>query len=426
MSIFTSRSIAAVLFGVLVSSVSGSSAFAQEDPSQFRPAKPPVIKEADPAEKLLAEGMLQQAIDAFKTAPAVTCNTHVKVVSGPNQNEITVKAEFGPDHSLKVETPDSLIVGKDGKLNIVVYSIPDRYLSVPYNGSVTDVIESLMGDRFVAGFEIMMRDGEPINTWLDAVTMRSVISPRITGVKEIKTKDDKTISRISVAGNMGSGWLDYDPETKMIIAVHSDMYPIEGADGFFFKMNLKTDTKFLEALPEPITFDPGKRTPVATRAELDPIQRNKLAAGQPVPTLKLPQLDGMMVDIANLKGKTVVLDFWATWCSPCKRGLPKLNTLYLDNGKNKGDVVVYAVDVMERMRRPEDRIQKVKEYWEKQKYEVPTLISLDDETQRLWGITSIPKLVVVGPDGKIVEVINGYYEDMKEKIEKAIERAGAK
>lgn len=425
MKILQTRRPSLVLIGLLAAIFSGSGAWAQDGRSQIRPGIPPEFPEPDPAEKLIAEGMLQQAIDAFKNAPAVVCETKVKVLSGPNTKELTVNAEFGPNQSMRVETADSLVVVKDGMLNVLLYAIHDRYLQVPLNGPVTDAMESLFSDRYVAGFEIMMRDGEPLDTWMDAVTMRTVINPRIIGLEEVKAEDGNTISRISVAGNMGSGWIDYDPDTKLIVAVQAEMFPLQGAEGFFLKLNLNTNTTFMESLPEPITFDPGKRIPVSNRKDLDPNTRNRVAQGQAAPALKLPQLDGTIVDLANLRGKTVVLDFWATWCGPCKRGLPKLNELYLDYKENTGDVMVYAVDVMERIRKPEERIQKVSEYWEQEKFKVPTLISLDDATQKAWGITSIPQMAVIGPDGKIVEVINGYRDDMKERITAAIKRAGA-
>ena len=414
-----------IIMGLLVSLFSSCFAMAQADPSQFSPGKPPEIPEMDPADKLVAEGMLQQAIEAFRKAPAIVCETTVKTESGPNQKELIVEAEFGPGSSMRVETPEALIVCLDGYLNVVLYKVPDRYLKVPLVGSVTDTIESIFGDRFVAGFEIMMRESESITTWLDALTMRSVVNPRVTGLEETTAEDGTVLSRIYVAGKLGAGWIDYNPQTKLIVAVRTEMYPIEGADGFFFHMDLKTNTAFMESLPKPIVLDAGKRTPVGSKADLDPVTRNRLVAGNPAPALQVPQLDGTVVNLADLKGKTVILDFWATWCGPCKQGLPKLDELYVEHGENKGDVLVYAVDVMERMRKPEERIQTVSEFWEKMEYKVPTLISLDDQVPTAWSITSIPKMVVIGPDGKIVSVLNGFYKDMKSRIDNAIEQARA-
>jgi cytochrome c biogenesis protein CcmG, thiol:disulfide interchange protein DsbE len=52
------------------------------------------------------------------------------------------------------------------------------------------------------------------------------------------------------------------------------------------------------------------------------------AIGQPAPPLKVPQLDGQPFDLARLRGKVVLINFWATWCSPCRIEMPTLEALY--------------------------------------------------------------------------------------------------
>lgn len=57
------------------------------------------------------------------------------------------------------------------------------------------------------------------------------------------------------------------------------------------------------------------------------------------PDFSLQDLNGKTVKLADLKGKAVILDFWATWCGPCRRGIPDLNTIYKEY-KNKGAAIV--------------------------------------------------------------------------------------
>ena len=59
-----------------------------------------------------------------------------------------------------------------------------------------------------------------------------------------------------------------------------------------------------------------------------PAEARRLKVGQPVPNVELTMIDGTTVHLADLRGKVVVLNFWATWCAPCKKELPLLDTYY--------------------------------------------------------------------------------------------------
>ncbi|HRJ43544.1 MAG: TlpA family protein disulfide reductase [Caldilineaceae bacterium] len=64
--------------------------------------------------------------------------------------------------------------------------------------------------------------------------------------------------------------------------------------------------------------------------------------GHPAPDFALPALDGPEVRLSDLRGKVVVLNFWATWCPPCRREMPALEVIWQQH--NRGDVVVLGID----------------------------------------------------------------------------------
>ena len=64
--------------------------------------------------------------------------------------------------------------------------------------------------------------------------------------------------------------------------------------------------------------------------------------GHPAPDFTLPTLDGGEIRLADLRGKPVILNFWATWCPPCRREMPALEVIWQQH--NRGDVMVLGVD----------------------------------------------------------------------------------
>lgn len=68
------------------------------------------------------------------------------------------------------------------------------------------------------------------------------------------------------------------------------------------------------------------------------------AVGQPAPQLVVPQLDGHEFDLANLRGKVVLVNVWATWCSPCRVEMPTLNAFYRRYHSRGLDLLGLSID----------------------------------------------------------------------------------
>ena len=139
--------------------------------------------------------------------------------------------------------------------------------------------------------------------------------------------------------------------------------------------------------------------------------------GDPALDFTLTNLEGKEVTLASLKGQVVLLDFWATWCAPCKALMPSLQKIH-DDYKGKG-VAVLGVNTSER------KANAAKEYMAKQKYTYGCLLSGDDLAQA-YGISGLPTLVLIGKDGKIVLTEGGMSSESGAALRKAIDAALAK
>ena len=110
-------------------------------------------------------------------------------------------------------------------------------------------------------------------------------------------------------------------------------------------------------------------------------------------------VNGVDVKLSSFKGKVIVLNFWATWCGPCKVEIPALIEIQKRYAK---DVVVLGMSV-------DDPIEKLKPFAEKFKMNYPVLVGLGrEDVQDAFGpLYGIPVTVFIGRDGKICKVHNG-------------------
>ena len=136
--------------------------------------------------------------------------------------------------------------------------------------------------------------------------------------------------------------------------------------------------------------------------------------GAEAPAFELRSRSGKTLGPGDFRGQTVVLDFWATWCTPCFRQMPKLARAVELVGD---DVVVLSVNVDEAVA---DRDHKIDRFIESAKVDFDTLVD-NGTAQQLYGVRTLPSLVVVGPDGVVRWAATGVH-DTAELVE-AIEGA---
>jgi peroxiredoxin len=106
----------------------------------------------------------------------------------------------------------------------------------------------------------------------------------------------------------------------------------------------------------------------------------------------LTDLNGKSWTLKDLKGKVVLLNFWATWCPPCRKEMPDLETLYLRFGPQ--GLVILGID--------DEEAEKVKPFIAQQGITYPVLLDPGRKANTLFGIEGIPKTFVYDRDGKVV------------------------
>ena len=112
---------------------------------------------------------------------------------------------------------------------------------------------------------------------------------------------------------------------------------------------------------------------------------------------KLQDLQGKTVTLSSFKGKIVVLNFWASWCPPCRGELPEFNEMDQDF-KKSGEAVLLAVNMTDGQRETKGKVQK---FINDQKYGIRVLLDEKGEAAEAYGIQYLPTTYVIDARGVV-------------------------
>lgn len=134
-------------------------------------------------------------------------------------------------------------------------------------------------------------------------------------------------------------------------------------------------------------------------------------SGEPTPSLELKDLSGRVHRLADYRGKVVLINFWATWCEPCRDEMPAIQALKTKLGGKS--FAVLAVNVAE----SEARIDA---FLRTMVLDFTVLHDRDSAVMKAWRVKALPASFVVGPDGQIHYSFTGDFEWADDKVVKAL------
>ncbi|MBI5848381.1 MAG: TlpA family protein disulfide reductase [Nitrospirae bacterium] len=132
------------------------------------------------------------------------------------------------------------------------------------------------------------------------------------------------------------------------------------------------------------------------------------------PDFTRKDLSGKSITLSDYKGKVVLLEFWATWCPPCKASIPGLIALH-KKFEQKGFIILgVSIDT------DSDALEQVRRFAASHSISYPVLLA-DESMPKQYNVVSIPTSFLIGKDGKIVDINKGYSEDFDKRLSAQIE-----
>lgn len=129
------------------------------------------------------------------------------------------------------------------------------------------------------------------------------------------------------------------------------------------------------------------------------------------PDFNLKDQYGVTHSLENYKGKVIFLNFWATWCPPCKKEMPDVESIYKEYEENKKDVVILGVN--------SEKENEAKKFLKDKGYTFPTVIDENSEVMRKYFIQAFPTSFVIDKEGNVYGYVMGGLT--KEQIRQVIE-----
>jgi thiol-disulfide isomerase/thioredoxin len=314
-------------------------------------------------------------------------------------------------YSIQLKGGDQLLqVVSDGKISNVILG-GTAYYQVPAQTSLQPLVTESpipMGPYPEPVMALTLAGADVARTFLTEMQSLDLV----------KADPAEDTANVHIRGVQADGvswslWTDTEPGkvkplrlkvdlTKVVVGNNEEGLP----DGFAYELDMKFTQWRSDGEVDPSVFNFKPSADVKKFDSLEDLIASMQAEEErhPLTGLEAPDfttslLDGKAFQLSKLRGKVVVLDFWATWCGPCVQAMPVVTEVaqsMADSG-----VVVYAVNVGEQADEINDFLKKVK-------ITVPIVLDPESKIASAYRTEAIPQTILIGKDGRIEVVHIGF------------------
>jgi thiol-disulfide isomerase/thioredoxin len=357
------------------------------------------------------EQLLREMAEAYQAAPALIDEMRVEIRERRTSRTDLRSVVAGSGTDARLVMDGFIFTATGGQLFVMRSDRPGKYFSTPLASNLPDTFRGLTRNTPLPCPQLALRYGRGPQDYLPSFGMNATANLKHAG-RDTVAHGGRSVEQLRLTGDGGAAIkVLVDPKTRFIER-------LEIAAGNL-NLTASMSPKRLDRLPEPIGFETEGRRRVEALTQVI-----ALSKGDPAPDFTLPTLGGERVTLSDHRGSMVVLDFWATWCGPCRMALPRLQQ-FQDWGRAAGlPIEVIPVNIGERLPTPEAKKAHVEKYWRRHGFTMQTLMDYSNSVAAAFEIGPIPHSVVVGPDGTIAHIEVGFRPNFADHLKRMARELG--
>ena len=387
-----------------------------------------------PGEKPDAMRLLRDMAAAYREAPAYADQGRIFLRFERGTEKIDESADFSllwkRPNKIRIDCYQAHVVCNGQLLRATIDDLPDQVLSISAPAQLT--ITDLFQDPVLAG--VLMGGIAGTMPQLGLLLADDPLSGILAGAEppellEPQSLDDHPCHRVLLKRPDGRLVLWIDQQTHALRRID---YPIDdlrkqlgdkprvaGLRLWAEFSNARLDDDIQESA---FRFAPPAEVRLVQRFEVQSVRPPEPPApsvllGKTIDPFTFVTLDDRNVARDDLHGKVVVLDFWATWCSPCRKSLPQLQQVY-EQFRDRENVLFYAVSIDD----PSVKNEELRAVLDELGVTIPVLRDPSQAARNVFHVEGIPNLFVLGPTGLVEDYEVGVNPQLAQDLPRRIER----